>query len=552
MDSTLPSAAASPGAAVELDGFTLSAGGEVLLASTSARFNPGEVTLVVGPSGAGKSLLLCAMAGLLDSQQREVTAQGRVRVGDFDMLTGQRSAGGSPAQTGGPPVLREGRQRLPVGVVFQNFALFDELSPLDNVRFARAHRSASVRGEAAEPAALLKELQVPCNVRTSALSGGQRQRLAIARTLANQPEVILYDEPTSGLDVATASQVADLIRATHATHPQTSIIVTHDYEALAPIADRIYLLDPRTKSLQEVPHEAWANLHDLLSSARDGHAASSARPPESLSQRLLTAAGDFLHGTSQWVEQSLLLPLRLVPMWKSPVWGLHSVWHYLRLVASPTAWLYMAIAGAIVGYVATYFTFRFLPFRQYTEPLLIENLLHALGFSLYRILVPVLATVLIAARCGAAVASDVGGKVYTRQIEALCTLGVRPERYLLTGIMYAFLLGTPLLVEIAFLAARWTSLGVFSASHPLLGPYFWESHFHRELIEPGRWLYQGTSWLMAKTLCCAAGMGLIAYLRGLSPKHSSDDVSRGITSTILWSTLWVLVMHFAFAFYEFE
>ena len=70
--------------------------------------------------------------------------------------------------------------------------------------------------------------------------------------------------------------------------------------------------------------------------------------------------------------------------------------------------------------------FRFLPFASYTKPLLIEDLLTSMGFALYRIFVPVLATILIAARCGAAVASDVGGKSYGHQIDALRTLGVRP------------------------------------------------------------------------------------------------------------------------------
>ena len=78
-------------------------------------------------------------------------------------------------------------------------------------------------------------------------------------------------------------------------------------------------------------------------------------------------------------KRRLLFPGRLVPRWKSPAWGLRYLLHYLRLVADPSSWLYIAVAGAISGYVATYFTFRFLPFRSYTEPLIIENLLAALG-----------------------------------------------------------------------------------------------------------------------------------------------------------------------------
>ena len=99
------------------------------------------------------------------------------------------------------------------GVVFQSFALFDEMSPHANLEFAR-----SSGGDHANPVSssdLLAQLRVPANVPTSRLSGGQRQRLAIARTLAYNPSAILYDEPTSGLDPLTGKQVATLIRDTH-------------------------------------------------------------------------------------------------------------------------------------------------------------------------------------------------------------------------------------------------------------------------------------------------------------------------------------------------
>src|SRR4029077_4498735 len=126
----------------------------------------------------------------------------------------------------------------------------------------------------------------------------------------------------------------------------------------------------------------------------------------------------------------------------------------------PLAMLYVALAGIVAGVVATYFTFRFLPYRFITEPLVLENVLDALGFALYRILVPVLITLLVAARCGAAVASDVGGKVQGQQIDAMRTLGINPERYLLTAILYSFLLGTPVLVLLGFAVARFASMCV--------------------------------------------------------------------------------------------
>jgi ABC-type transporter Mla maintaining outer membrane lipid asymmetry ATPase subunit MlaF/ABC-type transporter Mla maintaining outer membrane lipid asymmetry permease subunit MlaE len=530
------------GTLVEFRDLTVHAGTQQLLEGASAEFSPGQVTLIVGSSGAGKSVLLRILAGLITPGHPEFQISGKVLFGRGDLFN------------------RDGEPE--VGVVFQNFALFDELSPLDNVRLAQAHRSRSSPSmEGPLPAKLLRELRVPSGVATASLSGGQRQRLAIARTLAYDPAVILYDEPTSGLDAATAETVAKLIQSTHATHPKTSIIVTHDYEALAPIADRIYLLDPETRSLRRIDQEDWPSLRGQLKPAAAPAMRSDPAPDEGTGWRpalrrwtrgLVAGAEQFFSATTQVVEATLTAPLRLAPVWKSPVWGFRYLCHYLRLVMGLSAWIYIAVAGAIAGFVTTYFTFRFLPYASYTEPLLIEDLLTSIGFALYRVLVPILATILIAARCGAAVASDVGGKSYGQQIDALRTFGIRPERYLLTGTLYAFLLGTPVLTLIGFYAARVTSLIVFTALQPERGPLFWELHFHRELLGPDQLLYQGTGWLLAKTLVCAAGIGLIAYHQGAQAKLSGRDVSRGITTTILWATLYVLLVHFGFAFHEFN
>ena len=114
------------------------------------------------------------------------------------------------------------------------------------------------------------------------LSGGEQQRLAIARTLAYDPAVILYDEPTSGLDRATAERVARLIRSTQDHHPKTSIVVTHDFETLAPIADHVYLLDSSKKELREIPPEQWKDLGEMMRSlaVEDNHVERGALSPE--------------------------------------------------------------------------------------------------------------------------------------------------------------------------------------------------------------------------------------------------------------------------------
>ncbi|MFW6169494.1 MAG: ATP-binding cassette domain-containing protein [Planctomycetota bacterium] len=521
---------------VELRAVTLRAGPRILLENTSRCFEAGKITLIVGRSGVGKSTLLKAIAGLIDAREEGLHLSGSI------VRLDERG--------------RAIRDRRSVGVVFQDFALFDELSPLQNVRLANAHASSATKADSRlAPTTLLSELGVPLHVRTASLSGGQRQRLAIARVLAYGPDVVLYDEPTSGLDSATAAEVTRIIGQTYANHPRTLLIVTHDFEALARIADAIYLMDPRTCDLREIGKADWPRLNDIM--AESGAAgnellqASSTRAP-AVVRRAAHGGVRFFTDTSHLLEACLRLPWHLLPIWKSPWWGFRFFLHYLRAVASPSAWLYIAISGAIIGFVSTYFTFRFLPSANYTKPLLIEDLLQSMGFALYRILVPILVTILIAARCGAAVASDIGGKCYGRQMDALRSLGIKPQRYLLTGILYAFVLGTPLLLAIGYAASAVTSLIVFTVTHPAHGPWFWQLHFHRRLTIPEAPLYDGTYWLLGKSTACAAGIAMIAYARGAAPKDSSRAVSRGVTSTILWATLYVLLVHFVFAFLEFE
>jgi ABC-type transporter Mla maintaining outer membrane lipid asymmetry permease subunit MlaE len=343
--------------------------------------------------------------------------------------------------------------------------------------------------------------------------------------------------------------VAERIRTTGESHGKTTIVVTHDYLNLAPVADEVLLLDHQRKTLRKIEPGELQSLGETSTAVPTALPGQESRP--GATRRLWRQATGVLETTGGALLGALLVFVFLVPVWRSLRWALRYLWHYFWLLASPSSCLYFAASGLITGFVSTHFTFKFLPHRQYTEPLLSDELLNGLGFATYRILVPILLTILVAARCGAAVASDVGGRVYAHQVDAMRSMGVSSERYLLTNILYAFLLATPLLIGLGFLAAKIMSMTVFVYNHPELGAHYWDGHYHRDLRIPGHLFYLGSEWLIVKLLVCGAGVGAIAYFIGRRPKGSGVEVSRGITATIIGATLYVLVVHFVFAFVEF-
>ncbi len=520
-------------ASLILNRLSISAGQRELLRDVSMEFAAGDLTVLIGGSGAGKSVLLRFIAGLIPNE-----AGGAIQIdGDFRI---------SESTIHGPHR---------VGIVFQNFALFDEWTALENVQFAIDHRRDRSKPAARLALDWLTELRVDPAARPAALSGGQKQRLAIARTLAAEPSAVLYDEPTSGLDHATGLEVAKLIAQTHSAHRQTSIVVTHDYDTLLGIADHCVLLDSSTASLSVLSKDEWPTIADRLRPValglRDQKNPGKPGSVLAIGDRGLVAFGRFCMAGFGL----LLLPINVGREVACGRFSIHWAWrffsHSMRLISGPSSWMYLAMAGAIIGFTSTYFTFRFLPFQLYSKPLLIEDLLGSIGFALYRILVPVLATILIAARCGAAIAADVGVKRYGSQVDALETLGVRPQIYLLAPTVLAFLIATPFLQWIAFGVARAVSLVCFVMTHPEVGPYFWQQHFYRSLDDYSGWFFVGAHWVLVKSLLCGIGIATISYHQGFRTKSSASEVSEAITATVLWATLYVLLVHFVVALVEF-
>lgn len=172
----------------------------------------GEFVSIIGPSGSGKSTAM-NMVGCLD-----VPTKGIVKL-DGQNISHMSESG-----------LAQVRGRK-IGFVFQQFNLIQSMTALENVMLPMTfqHRSPAEREEKAMELLKLVGLEDRANHKPSELSGGQQQRVAIARSMANDPEVILADEPTGNLDTSTGKMVMEFLKKLH--HKGTTIVmVTHDPE----------------------------------------------------------------------------------------------------------------------------------------------------------------------------------------------------------------------------------------------------------------------------------------------------------------------------------
>ncbi|WP_296532849.1 ABC transporter ATP-binding protein [Phenylobacterium sp.] len=187
----------------------------------------GESIAIIGPSGSGKSTLMNILGGL------DRPSRGRYR------FEGEEVARFSDDQ------LADFRNRR-IGFVFQSFQLLPRLSALQNVELPMVYAGASPRARRERAAELLERVGLGSRMRhrPNQLSGGQQQRVAIARSLANQPDLLLADEPTGALDSATGVEVLGLFQKLN-TEGLTVVLVTHDRGVADAARRRIAFRDGR-------------------------------------------------------------------------------------------------------------------------------------------------------------------------------------------------------------------------------------------------------------------------------------------------------------------
>lgn len=195
-----------------------------VLKNISTEIKKGEIISIIGPSGSGKSTFLRCINKLEDP------SSGHIYIDGMDLMDKNTD-------------INKVRER--VGMVFQHFNLFPNMTVLDNLTLSPIMVKKESKEEAEKYALSLLEkvgLSDKANSYPTQLSGGQKQRIAIARALAMKPEVILFDEPTSALDSEMIKEVLDVMRDL-AKEGMTMLIVTHEMGFARNVGNRILFMD---------------------------------------------------------------------------------------------------------------------------------------------------------------------------------------------------------------------------------------------------------------------------------------------------------------------
>lgn len=224
---------------LKIDGLRKSFGKLEVLKGISTEIRHGEVVVMIGPSGGGKSTFLRCM-NLLDAP-----TEGRILFKDRDIVRATEK--------------EKNRVRSEMGMVFQHFNLFPHLTILDNITLApRLVRGLTRTAAEAKARELLERVGLSDKAASypQQLSGGQKQRVAIVRSLAMEPQMMLFDEPTSALDPEMVGEVLDVMKDL-ARNGMTMVVVTHEMRFARDVASRILFLEGGRIAEEGTPAEVF-------------------------------------------------------------------------------------------------------------------------------------------------------------------------------------------------------------------------------------------------------------------------------------------------------
>ncbi len=221
--------------------------GKPVLTGMSLAVNRGEIMFIIGTSGVGKSVTIKHLVGLLRIDSGEVWFDGN----RIDQLP----------ERAYPPI------RKRIGMVFQSSTLFDSMTLAENVALPlRKHQNLSHAEALEEGKKRLAQVHMERHADRfpAELSDGMRKRAAIARTLALDPEVVLFDEPTTGLDPVSARRIDRLIRELADNLGVTAIVVSHDPPSMFGVADRVAFLYQGVVHVVATPAELRASADPIV------------------------------------------------------------------------------------------------------------------------------------------------------------------------------------------------------------------------------------------------------------------------------------------------
>jgi molybdate transport system ATP-binding protein len=209
----------------------------------------GELVALYGESGAGKTSVLRMIAGLLSPDR------GRIKFGDDWWFDHEKKFSLST-------------QKRPIGIVFQDYALFPNMTVQENIAYAL---SSAQLPATVEELIVMMELTNLAGKKPHVLSGGQRQRVALARAIARRPSLLLLDEPFAALDTALRLRMQEFVLKVHKQFELTTIIVSHDLLEVARLADRVFVLENGLISKSGKPTDVipFHHIENLLNEIRE-------------------------------------------------------------------------------------------------------------------------------------------------------------------------------------------------------------------------------------------------------------------------------------------
>ncbi len=485
-------------------------GRQCVLEDVSLAIQPRECLVIQGASGSGKSVLMRLLLGF------HAPDQGRVRVfGQLPPFSPYAHASSSTHR---------------LGVLFQNDALLEDLTIEQNlVAGARAYEpqlsseAASQRGRELI-AHMGLEWERIAALKPSQLSGGMRKRAALARALACQPEALLIDEPTTGLDLASSRQIIELLSREIRGRKLTAVVITHDLECARALADRVVILSPQTRNLEEISLDELQTdgiVRQLESATSAGNTISA---PARKAGVILEALGQLTRSAGRAFAPPSFADL------------LHRV--------RQTAWESLPLIGAIfllMGMIVFVQTYTAL------SPVGLYNMLPDVLVEAGLKLTPPFLGLVMAGRLGSVLCAEVGLLRQTEQLDAMRVLHTPPERKILSPSLWAAVICFPLLAIFAVIMALAGGLAM------LLTPAFGARLTMLKVTESvwNEVAQEMPLFTLSLVKCCLFGVIIVlaGFFFGASERRGADALGRSITGTIVVSFLAIVAMDFALSLF---